>query len=498
MGREDHTTARQLVPVRDAWKLPRVATFPRYDRLGLHCGIAHLGLGNFHRSHQALYFHEYLQTHPQEPWMIHAIGSHGSVRTLVDTMSSQDNLYTLTERSGSEATLKVIGSIKESFYAPSDPQGVIRLMASVDIKIISLTITEKGYYYDSEGNLDTSHPEIEADLREGATPTSALGYLFAAAEQRWRNKGSPFTIMSCDNLQGNGEITQRLLLQFGERKHQEVADWIQRNVSFPNSVVDRITPAVTEETSAFVRDTFGIDDRCPVVSEAYLQWILEDDFAGGRPELETVGVRFTDDVKPYETLKVRMLNGSHSALAYVAALVGFENVDAAMSDETIRTFVQRYMDDVTPTLPIVPGLDVEDYKATLIQRFSNPAISDQVQRLALDGSRKMRTFVVPALEDQLSSGGSIKWTAFALAAWYRYLGGTDDGGKRIEIDDPMEPTLVALARNGPKAPASLLSVEEIFGKRLSEDERVTTAVSECFDLIERVGTERALKRLLRQ
>jgi mannitol 2-dehydrogenase len=305
--------------------------------------------------------------------------------------------------------------------------------------------------------------------------------------------------MSCDNLPGNGHMTRRLLLQFAETKDPAVARWIGDNVAFPNSMVDRITPAVTEQTRAFVRDTFGVDDRCPVVSESYLQWVLEDHFANGRPQLEEVGVHITDDVEPYEKLKVRLLNGSHSALSYVAYLMGFREVDAAMSDPTIRTFVKRYMDgDITPTVPRVPGIDVTAYKQTLIERFSNPAISDQVQRLAMDGSRKIPNSLVPPLEHQLSTGGSIEWLAFALAAWYRYLYGTDEAGAAIEITDPMRDELVARARNAPANPTALLSMQEIFGERVSTDTRLAAAVKQSLDAIRSLGTGQALGRLLRQ
>lgn len=489
---------KPLIPVRDAWTLPGVATFPRYDRSKLGCGIAHIGVGNFHRSHQALYLHEYLQTHPQD-WMVHGVGLLDADAGLIQAMTSQDGLYTLIERSGSRDTLEVIGSIKRLSHAPAEPQSVVQLLASGDVKIVSLTITEKGYHYTSSGDLDVDQPVIRADLSRGAVPRSALGYLFAAAEQRMVTGGPALTVMSCDNLPGNGDMTRRLLLQFAELKEPAVARWIGDNVSFPNSMVDRITPATTDRTRAFVRDTFGVDDRCPVVSESYVQWVLEDRFANGRPELEAVGVQLTGDVEPYEKLKVRLLNGSHSALAYIAYLMGYRNVDAAMNDPAIRAFVQRYMDDdITPTLPPVPGIDVAAYKQTLIERFSNPAISDQVQRLAMDASRKIPNSIVPPLEHQLSTRGSIHWLAFALAAWYRYLYGTDESGAPIEITDPMRDELVARARSAPDDPTPLLSMREIFGERIPADGRLAASVQESLDAIRTVGTRQALERLLQQ
>ncbi len=488
--------SKPLITVQQAISQPSPAISPRYDRVNLGCGIVHIGLGNFHRAHQALFINNYLQNHA-ENWMIHAVGCLESDRPLIEAMHSQDNLYTLTERSGTEDTIKVVGSIKKISHAPADPTGLIDLLASDEIKIVSLTITEKGYYYTSTGELELDHPVIRADLARDALPKSALGYLFAAARQRRLNQGQPFTIMSCDNLMSNGHLTSRLLLQFAELKEPETARWIRDNIAFPNSMVDRITPATTPKTSAFVRDTFGIDDRCPVMSEAYLQWVLEDNFINGRPELEAVGVQLTNDVEPYEKLKVRLLNGAHSALAYLSYLMGYREVDAAMNDSLIYRFVQKYMDeDITPTLPDVPGMDVEVYKQTLRERFSNPAISDQVQRLALDGSSKLPNSIVPPLEHQLAAGGSIKWIAFALAGWYRYLEGVDESGAVIEVSDPMSETLVALAKGHPNDPNQLLAAENIFGKHLAANTRLMVAVKEALDAIHSLGTRQALTKLL--
>ena len=490
--------ARPLVPVWAAQGLPALASFPHYDRSRRACSIAHLGVGNFHRAHQARFLDEYLQTH-DEDWLMHGIGLLETDRGLLQAMNVQDGLYTLTERSGSRDTTRVIGSIKTCSHAPADPQGVAALLASSNIRIITLTITEKGYGYDAAGNLDLDHPAIRADLAPGATPQTALGYLFAAAARRMATHAPPVTIVSCDNLPGNGNMLARLLAQFAERKDAAVGRWIRANISFPNCMVDRITPATTAATLEYVRETFGIDDRCPVVSESYLQWIVEDRFVAGRPQLESVGVQFVDDVAPYEQLKVWLLNGSHSALAYPAYLLGYRAVDAAMRDPLLRTYVRRYMDeDITPALPAVPGIDVTAYKATLLERFSNPAISDQVQRLAMDGSQKIRNAIVPPLEHQIGAGGSIKWIAFALAAWYRYLRGVDEGSAAIEIVDPRREALTARATAGPDDPAPLLSMPEIFGLRIPGSSRVLAAVQDCVAAIDRLGTRRALAELLAQ
>jgi mannitol 2-dehydrogenase len=487
-----------LLTVPEAVASPQATTVPHYDRKNLGCGIAHLGMGNFHRAHQALFLHQYLQTRPQN-WMVHGIGTLESDRPLVQAMNSQDNLYTLTERSGTEDTLKIIGSIKKVSHAPSDPAGIVRLLASNEIKIISLTVTEKGYCYNAAGELDLNHPMIKADLAKDSLPKSALGFLFEAARQRMLNRGEPVTVMSCDNLPGNGDLTKSLLLQFAVLKVPEVGDWIINNMAFPNAMVDRITPATTPKTLAFVRDTFGVADACPVQSETFIQWVLEDHFINGRPALEAVGVQFTGSVEPYEKLKMRLLNGSHSALAYAGYLMGFREVDVAMNEPLIHRFLQHYMDDdITPTLPEVPGIDVTAYKQTLLQRFSNPAISDQVPRLTLDGSPKIRNVLVPPLEQQLASGGSIKWMAFTLAAWYRYLNGQDEKGDPIEVLDPMSERLVALANTYPRDASKLLAVQEIFGSQLASNDRLVNEVQARLDAIWDNGTRQALARALSQ
>lgn len=482
---------------------------PAYDRSKLDSGIAHIGVGNFVRSHLALFLHEYLRAYP-EHWMMYGIGLREADSGLAEAMNNQNNLYTLTEHSGSRATCKVIGSIQHFAYAPSNMQHVIQRLASNAIKIVSLTVTEKGYYDTPAGDLDVEHPDIKADV-QGTNPRTALGLLFHAAKQRQLHNGLPMTLLSCDNMPNNGDRLQHLLVQFAELRDQTVADWVRNNTSCPNSMVDRITPTVTRDTREFVQNTFGIADQCPVMSEAYLQWVLEDTFINGRPQFEAINVpvhmesrslavqvQFTHHVARYEKLKMRLLNGAHSALAYAAYLMGFRFVDEAMSDSVVRTFVQRYMDEITPTIPPVPGIDIPMYKATLIERFSNEAIRDQVQRLAEDGSKKIQNFMVPPLEEQLVAGRPTQAIAFALAAWFRYLRGVDEQGRVIEIVDPMRDLLMERARRHPHDPAPLVAIESIFGERIAVNTTVITSVKDCLDAIDRVGTRHACMQLLGQ
>ncbi|MCW5851563.1 MAG: mannitol dehydrogenase family protein [Anaerolineae bacterium] len=489
--------------VQEAWGLSQ----PTYDRSTLGCGIAHIGVGNFVRAHLAVFLDAALREQPGD-WMMHGLGLREADLGLMAAMNGQDNLYSLTERAGAHDTFKVIGAIKDFTFAPADPESALQLLASDAIRIISLTVTEKGYTYDAAGDLDLADPLVQADLRENV-PRTAIGWLFEVARERLLNRGQPVTLLSCDNVPGNGDTLRRLLLQFAELKDRAVAVWIRDNTSCPNSMVDRITPSVTLATRDFVRTTFGVEDACPVVSEAYLQWVVEDRFINGRPaweaaavpirlgaRAEAVRVQWAANVEPYEKLKMRLLNGSHSALAYTAYLMGFRVVDEAMGDPLVRGFVQRYMDEIIPTLPDVPGVDIPTYKATLIERFSNTAIRDQVQRLAEDGSKKAHNFIVPPLEEALAAGGSVQHIAFALAAWFRYLRGVDEQGQPIAIVDPLATELTERVRQSPHDPTPLLAVEPVFGPHLVANSRLVSTVKDCLDKIERWGVRQAMGRLV--
>ncbi len=327
-------------------------------------------------------------------------------------------------------------------------------------------------------------------------PSTGLGYLYAGLRARRLASGKPVTILSCDNLLGNGDLTRKLLLQFAELKDPKTANWIkdQRNVSFPNSMVDRITPAVGPDTVSFVEEHFSITDHCPVISEDFRQWVIEDKFANDRPSLESIdGVLVVDDVKPYEILKTRLLNGSHSAMAYVAYLMGYRKVDQAINDPLILEFITRYMaEDVTPGLPEIAGVDVGEYKATLLKRFANPAISDQVERLAKDGSSKIAIYMIPALRQQLENGGSIRYISFALAAWGRYLRGYDEDDGSIAISDEYWDASKKPIASG----KDLTSIEQVFGDDLAQNPHLGGEIDKAFIAIDTHGVKEALRRLV--
>lgn len=479
--------------------LPQLSTqfpVPAYDRENLKAGILHMSVGGFHRSHQAVYLDMFLNKNPSD-WMIEGVGLMPQDKDNLNKLAEQGGLYAVLERAPDSDQVRIVGSMKNVLHAPSDPAAIINRIASPEIKILSLTITEKGYYYDDKRNLNANHPAIQNDIVLPENPQTAYGYLVKGLQKRRADNVGPVTIMCCDNLPGNGHITEHLLLQFTKLADPSLVEWINANVSFPNAMVDRITPVTTDKIRDILADDFGIDDAWPVVCEDYLQWIIEDKFIAGRPALENVGVQIVKDVEPYEKMKVRLLNGSHSALSYVSYLLGHREVDKAMADPLVSKFVRAYMDEcITPSVPDVPGIDLDQYKDKLISRFANPSISDQVQRLAEDGSQKIRNAIVPPLEFQLEQGASIKWIALALAGWFRYLNGTDEKGAAIEIKDPMAAKLSSSAQVDGKDAIGLLKFDEIFGPALVGDKRLVDEINNYLEQIYTNGMRKTLEAAL--
>ena len=477
-------------------QISQMAHTPSYDRSQVKCGIMHMSIGGFHRSHQAVYVDDLLsQGHTD--WAICAVGLMPQDKENIEKLKQQDTLYTVLERSADADTARVIGSITEIMHAPSSPQAVLERLRNEDIKILSLTVTEKGYCYDSDKNLDQENSFIKQDLENLAAPKTALGYIVSALKSRKDTGMAPFTVMSCDNLPGNGHLTQKLVIQFAKLIDQDLAEWIEKKVTFPNSMVDRITPVTTNDIVETLQAKFQIQDAWPVVCEDYIQWILEDSFCAGRPPFEEVGVQIVADVDPYEKMKVRLLNGSHSALSYLSYLMGYREVDKAMADPLIKNFVRSYMDqDITPTLPEVPGIDLDAYKDKLIERFSNPAISDQVQRLAEDGSQKIPNAILPCIAYQLEKNGSSKFAILALAGWFRYLTAVDEELKPIEIKDPMADKLISSAKLSTESPIRLLGIEEIFGTNLPLNDNFVQSLADMQKKLRQQGVKETLEQAL--
>ena len=469
---------------------------PQYDRASVVSGIMHMSIGGFHRSHQAVYVDDILSSGNNE-WGICAVGLMPQDKENIEKLNAQDTLYTVLERNAESDTARVVGSIIEAIHAPSSPQSVLERLSDETIKILSLTITEKGYCYDSDNNLDQQNQLIGHDVQNLDAPKTALGYIVSGLKNRKDQNKKPFTVMSCDNLPGNGELTKKIVLQFAELVDAELSSWINDNVTFPNSMVDRITPVTTQDIIETIAGKFDIEDSWPVVCEDYIQWILEDNFCNGRPPFDSAGVQVVADVDPYEKMKVRLLNGSHSALSYLSYLMGYREVDTAMNDPLISKFVRAYMDnDITPTLPDVPGINLDEYKDTLIKRFANPAISDQVQRLAEDGSQKIPNAIIPCIEYQLKNDGSNKYIALALAGWIKYLSAIDEQGDKIEINDPLSDMLTAIAKSNLDNPKKFLEIEEIFSKEIANHDGFVQLLSDTMAFLNENGAKASLQSVL--
>ncbi len=476
-------------------QLPSSIPKPSYDRAQLKCGIVHMSVGGFHRSHQALYIHDLMQKNPSD-WMIAGVGMLPSDSTNVAAMNEQDVLYSILERTTNGDELKICGGIKEIYHAPANPAAVVERLMDPDVKILSLTITEKGYCYNQQGDLDLGNPNVKSDLESPENPKTAYGYIVNALARRRKVGMKPFTVMSCDNLPGNGHLTQKLVLQFADQISKDLSAWIKAEVSFPNCMVDRITPVTTPEIVDIIEKQYGIEDKWPVVCEDFRQWVLEDKFCNGRPAFEEVGVQLVQDVEPYEKMKVRLLNGSHSALSYLSYLMGYRRVDLAMADPLIAKFVRTYMDkDITPSVPDVPGIDLDKYKDKLIERFANKAIGDQVQRLAEDGSQKIPNAILPCIRYALENGGSIKFAALALAGWLRYLSGVDESNELIEIKDPAKAKMQDRIKADPKDPTGVLGLNEIFGD-VGMNGKLIGAVSDALTSLHEKGAKKTLEEYL--
>ena len=476
---------------------PSVAA-PRYDRRQVGQSMAHIGVGGFHRSHQAVYAENLFHQGGDLRWGLCGLGLLRQDARMRDALRSQDCLYTLVERSATGDRARVVGSIINYLFAPDDREAVIEKLAAPETKIASLTITEGGYYIQtSTGQLDAGHPDLLHDLAHPHAPSCSFGFLLEALDRRRGRGQGPFTIMSCDNLQGNGDVAKRMLLAFAELRDPALARWMAEHGAFPNSMVDRITPATTDEHRALVRNKFGIDDGWPVTAEPFKQWVIEDHFVQGRPHWEKAGAQMTSDVLPYEKMKLRLLNASHQALCYIGLLLGCQFVHETMNDPDIRRLVELMMErEVAALLPEVPGVDLGGYQKTVLERFANPAIRDQLSRIALYGSVGMPKFVLPSIEEQLQRGGQIRLLSFVVASWLRCWSGRDEQGREIEFKDPMGPQLRQLARAGGSDPRRLLASREIFSAELAGSPRFLQEVRGTLGALFQKGARAALVQLV--
>lgn len=480
-------------------RLAAEVQLPGYNLSDTRQGIAHIGVGGFHRAHQAYYTDALMNTGEALDWAICGVGLRTEDRRARDDLKEQDYLFTLFELGDSDDTeVRVIGAIRDMLLAEDGAQTLIDKLADPQIRIVSLTITEGGYCIDdSNGEFMAHLPQIQHDLAHPDAPKTVFGFLCAALEKR-RAAGTPaFTVMSCDNLPHNGAVTRKALLAFATLRNSNLCSWIDANVSFPNAMVDRITPMTSTAHRLQLADKHGVDDAWPVVCEPFVQWVLEDKFVNGRPAWEKVGVQFTDDVSPYEEMKIKLLNGSHLALTYLGFLKGYRFVHETMNDPLFVRYMRAYMDlDVTPQLAPVPGIDLTDYKNTLVARFSNQAIADQLERVCSDGSSKFPKFTIPTINRLIADGQETKRAALVVAAWALYLKGVDENGDTYSIPDPRAAFFQALVADDALITQRLLAVEEIFGTAIPRSAEFVAAFEWCCNSLREDGVTRTLERIL--
>lgn len=478
--------------------LPDDLPVPNYDRSRITSGIVHFGVGGFHRAHQASYLDELLRRGGARDWGICGVGVRQEDRRMRDVLAAQDGLYTLSVVApDGDRTTRVVGSIIEYLFAPDDPEAVIEKLAAPATRIVSLTITEGGYNFAATtGEFIADNPEIRADLIPNALPATVFGLITEGLRRRRARGITPFTVLSCDNIEGNGHVARRTFGAFARLRDPELGDWVERAVQFPNSMVDRITPVTPPGTSAELARRYGVTDRWPVVTEPFTQWVIEDSFSLGRPALDEVGVQFVSDVAPYELMKLRLLNASHQALGYLGYLSGYRLVHEAAQDPVFRRFLMRYMDrEATPTLHPVPGVDLDRYKHTLIERFANPAIGDTIARLCAESSDRIPKWLLPVVRRQLATGGEITCAATVVAGWARYAEGIDEDGAPIEVVDALRERLVPLARRQRDDPTAFLTDRSIFGD-LIDAPRFVDAYTAALSSLHTKGSRATLAELI--
>lgn len=460
--------------------LPADIARPRYDRAAAKVGMVHLGVGAFHRVHQAVYADDLLAAGHMD-WAICGASLRSSDTS--GALDPQDGLYTLCVRSGAGDDLRVIGALKRTLVAPRNPAALLAAMADPQVRIVSLTVTEKGYCHDpASGALDEAHADIIADLATPERPRSAPGLLVEALRLRRAAGLAPFTVLCCDNLPANGETVARVTRRFAALRDADLGAYVAGEVAFPSTMVDRIAPATTDADRALVAGRLGMSDAWPVMAEPFSQWVVEDRFPHGRPPFEDVGVEMVADVAPFEHMKLRLLNGAHSSLAYLGYLAGCETIAETMALAPFARLVERLQDEeMTPTLHVPGGTDIAAYKHALRDRFRNPALRHRTWQIAMDGSQKLPQRLLAAARERLAAGESIRFIALGVAGWMRYATGIDETGAPIDVRDPLAARLRAAAdgagRDAARLAGALLSVREIFGDDLPRDPPFRQAVT---------------------
>jgi len=486
--------------------LPSAVARPRYDRAALRAGIVHLGLGAFARAHLIAATEAALHADGDLRWGVCGV----SLRSpdMRDALAPQGGLYALALRDADargqpRESVQVIGAVTRLLVAAEDPAAVLDAIAHPDTRIVSLTVTEKGYHHDpASGALRRDDPDLRHDLAHTGAPRTTLGYLVHGLQRRRERGLGPVTLLSCDNLPANGRTLRGLVLAFAAQVDATLAAWIAAACRFPNTMVDRIVPRTTAADRERVAALLGAQDAAPVVAEPFFDWVIEDDFAAGRPDWSVAGARFVADAEPFEKLKLRMVNGSHSTIAYLAVMAGWRTVDQAIAQPALRRLIDTMMhDEIEPTLPALPGLDLAGYRARLLERFANPALAHQTQQIAMDGSQKLPQRLLGTLRDRLAADAPIERLALGVAAWLHYLRGIDEAGQRYAINDPLAAELAALQRRADGAAsddaraALLCSHAPVFGT-LGQEVRLVAAVGRQLGSLRRCGVAGTLQTFI--
>ena len=462
----------------------------RYDTEALEIGIIHLGVGAFHRAHQADYTDEAIRNGDPR-WGI--IGASLRSAEARDALKPQDYLYTIAESDETGERFRVIGALRDVLVAPENSSALIKVMCRPSVKIVSLTVTEKGYCHDpATGELNESHADIVHDLANPHRPRSAPGFLVAALRERRQRGLEPFTVLCCDNLPANGQTVRKVVTKLASLQDRALGRYVGENVAFPSTMVDRIVPATTDADRARVAAATGFEDAWPVVTEIYNNWVIEDHFPQGRPEWSAT---FVHDIAPFELMKLRLLNGAHSSMSYLGYLAGRETIADCMVEAALAHFVAHLMHkEVTSTLQVPPGADIETYKAALLRRFRNPGLRHRTWQIAMDGSQKLPQRLLGTIRDRLASGQSIDGLALGVAAWMRYVTGIDEKQQPITVRDPLQEKLRARADaaglDAAKLAKSLFGFEQVFGADLPANSAFTAAVTKALDSLIRHGSQK--------
>ncbi|MCQ0970428.1 mannitol dehydrogenase family protein [Paracoccus sp. TK19116] len=495
----DDTTSAEAVPLRNATldRLPEDVERPRYDRGALTPGIVHIGVGNFHRAHQAWYLHRLMQEGQAHDWAIVGAGVRAGDAAMRERLKAQDCLSTLIELSPEGTSAEICGSMIDFLPVQDDNAALIAQMSEPAIRIVSLTVTEGGYFFNpATGEFDPSHPDIRHDADHPDTPRTAFGAIVAALARRRQAGHGPFTVQSCDNLRGNGAIVRETVVSLARLSDSGLADWIDTKVSFPNSMVDCIVPATGPDEIAKAR-ALGIEDAAPVTHENFRQWVIEDNFCAGRPDWDRVGATFTDAVHDYEAMKIRILNAGHQVLANAGELLSVPTIADCMGHRLISRFFEKVeREEIVPYVHAVPDMEPQDYAKLIERRFSNPAIRDTTRRVAFDGSSRHTGFVLPILRDALEVGGSVRGLALVEALWARMCAGVREDNSLIEPNDPFWTHLHGVAEAARDNPQIWLEQQQIYGE-LAGNREFAEPFGIWLQLIWAKGTEAALEAYLK-